>query len=117
VKQDLQTLLQQLKQQQDPTDTILSLLKEILAGNASKSQVGAFLFALGQLSPTAQLLASVSTELSSHALPLPSCSLEIVDIVGTGGDGMNTFNVSTASGFIAAAAGCCVAKVIFIFLL
>jgi hypothetical protein len=113
VKQDLQSLLHQVKHQEDCTATVLSLLKEVLAGNASKSQVGAFLFALGQLSPSAQLLAAVSSELSSHALPLPlvSCPEVIVDIVGTGGDGMNTFNVSTASGFIAAAAGCCVAKV------
>ena len=89
----------------DDASTALNL---IMSGEATDAQIGAFLVYLEFIQPTPEILASISAVLLKYSFASPiNCS----DIVGTGGDGHNTFNVSTASAIIAAGAGCKVAKV------
>lgn len=91
------------------SDQIIACIQEIMSGTAPSSQVGAFLFALrgDRISPDV-LLASAKA-MSSFAIP---CAVggPVIDVVGTGGDSVDTFNASTAAAFVVAAAGGRVAK-------
>ncbi|KAJ3043645.1 anthranilate phosphoribosyltransferase [Rhizophlyctis rosea] len=90
---------------------------QIMAGDATDAQVAAFLLSLkfqGKENDPA-IIAAVASAMRDAALqvefPADRVLAEsLVDIVGTGGDGHNTFNVSTAAGIVAAGAGCKVAK-------
>ncbi|KAJ2796926.1 anthranilate phosphoribosyltransferase, partial [Coemansia furcata] len=95
-------------------------LRSIMRGEASDAQMGGFLTAL-KLRGVARepgMIAALAQEMLSNAL-IPHIELDnktredfgvIADIVGTGGDGWNTFNISTTSSLVAAAAGLTVAK-------
>lgn len=92
-------------------DQMHALMRQIMTGDASDAQVGALLMGLAMKGETATEIgaaAQVMRELMNRVTP--SVADGIVDIVGTGGDGANLFNVSTASSFVAAAAGAHVAK-------
>jgi anthranilate phosphoribosyltransferase len=87
------------------------VMRTIMTGGATPAQIGGFLIGLRMKGETVKEIAaaaSVMRELASGVAigDLPNT----VDIVGTGGDASGTFNVSTASMFVAAAAGCHVAK-------
>ena len=86
---------------------------EIMNGNANNSQIGAFLMVLKLLGKETQpeYIAAVAEAMRNASLPIKS-TYQVIDIVGTGGDGKNTFNVSTASSIVVAGAGCKVAKVL-----
>ncbi|KAJ3304961.1 anthranilate phosphoribosyltransferase [Kappamyces sp. JEL0829] len=84
-----------------------------MAGKLSPSQIGAFLTSLKLLGleTNPHYITAVAKAMRDAALPIAfPANLTIVDIVGTGGDGQDTFNVSTASSIVAAGAGCKVAK-------
>jgi anthranilate phosphoribosyltransferase len=83
---------------------------EILRG-ADEIQVGSLLTLLRARGETAHEIAGMVQAMNDacRAVPLPS-SLKLLDIVGTGGDGADTINISTASVVLAAACGCIVAK-------
>jgi anthranilate phosphoribosyltransferase len=84
---------------------------EIMSGQSSDAKTAAFLVALRMKGETATEIAaaaSVMRELAS-VVTLPVSS-DVLDIVGTGGDGVSSFNVSTAASFVCAAAGAKVAK-------
>ncbi|KAJ1801224.1 anthranilate phosphoribosyltransferase [Coemansia sp. RSA 2399] len=95
-------------------------LRSILRGEASGAQIGGFLTALKLrgMEWDPKMIASLATESYRHALKPTLETREknreqfgmVVDIVGTGGDGWNTFNISTTSSLVAAAAGLQVAK-------
>jgi anthranilate phosphoribosyltransferase len=92
-------------------DQMHALMRQIMTGDASDAQVGALLMGLAMKGETATEIgaaAQVMRELMNRVTPNVEGS--VVDIVGTGGDGANLFNVSTASSFVAAAAGAHVAK-------
>ena len=86
-----------------------SVMGEIMEGEATPAQLGAFLTALRLKGETAQEIAGMATVMREKALRV-EVSGPLVDSVGTGGDGQNTFNISTAAAFVAAAAGLKVAK-------
>ncbi len=83
-------------------------LEEIMTGNATPAQIGAFLAGMRLRGESPEVIAAGLTVMQTHAEP---CRVEnVIDICGTGGDGIDTINVSTAAGFVVAAAGVRVAK-------
>ncbi|VAW24422.1 Anthranilate phosphoribosyltransferase [hydrothermal vent metagenome] len=84
-------------------------LGEIMDGKASEAQTGAFLMGLCTKGETASEIGSAVALLRKKMVPVEAPA-NAMDIVGTGGDGMGTYNISTASSIIVAAAGIPVAK-------
>ena len=83
--------------------------EDIMTGEATPAQIGAFLIALRLNGETVDEIAGMAKVMREKALRVVGDG-ELLDVVGTGGDGMRTFNVSTASAFVAASAGVKVAK-------
>jgi anthranilate phosphoribosyltransferase len=91
----------------EPT-TAAAVLNEIIEGNASEAQAAAFLIALRTKGETVGEIAGLASVLRARAVKVDAGD-GLVDTAGTGG-GRPTFNVSTTAAFIAAGAGCRVAK-------
>ena len=92
-------------------DEMLHLFRQIMSGEMSPTMVAALTMGLrvkketiGEIAAAAQVMREFSTK-----VPMADTT-NLLDIVGTGGDGAHTFNISTASMFVAAAAGARVAK-------
>jgi anthranilate phosphoribosyltransferase len=83
-------------------------MQTIMSGEATPAQIGAFLAALRVLGETPEVVAACAKVMQAHAEPIPV--EDVVDVVGTGGDGIDTFNVSTAAALVVAGAGARVAK-------
>ena len=83
-------------------------LEVIMAGDATAAQIGAFLTGLRMQGETPSLIAACLQVTQRHAEQVPADN--VMDIVGTGGDGIDTFNVSTAAALVVAGAGVRVAK-------
>jgi anthranilate phosphoribosyltransferase len=81
-----------------------------MTGTTTSAQVGAFLTALKMKGETASEIVGLARVMREKALRVQSQWPELLDTCGTGGDGMQTFNVSTGAAFIAAGAGAKVAK-------
>ncbi len=87
-----------------------AVMKEIMTGEATPAQVGAFLVALRMKGETIDEVSGAAQVMRELATPVSIDVEFMVDTCGTGGDGANLFNVSTASAFVVAAAGGHVAK-------
>src|ERR1700722_12152190 len=87
----------------------VKLLEEILAPNANSLQIAAFLALLHAKKETANELAGFVSALKNKMVTVPT-EHKVLDIVGTGGDGANTVNISTGSAILAAGCGIKVAK-------
>jgi anthranilate phosphoribosyltransferase len=85
-------------------------MREIMQGDATQAQIAGFLVALRAKGETADEIAGCAEAMREHALPVHPTRDDLVDTAGTGGDGANTFNISTAAALVAAAAGAGVAK-------
>ncbi|WP_417663107.1 anthranilate phosphoribosyltransferase [Pseudomonas sp.] len=108
IKQALNRIVSQLDLS---TEEMQDVMREIMTGQCTEAQIGAFLMGMRMKSETIDEIVgavSVMRELASHVV-LPTLD-HVVDVVGTGGDGANIFNVSTAASFVVAAAGGKVAK-------
>ena len=100
-------------------DEMVDLMRQIMRGEVSPTMVAALLAGLrvkketvGEIAAAAQVMREMAAKvpLPWHETPGVDSNRHLVDIVGTGGDGSNTFNISTASMFVVAAAGARVAK-------
>jgi len=83
---------------------------EIMRGEATQAQIAGFLVALRAKGETADEIAGCAEAMREHVLQVRPARADLVDIVGTGGDGANTFNISTAAALVAAGAGAAIAK-------
>jgi anthranilate phosphoribosyltransferase len=82
----------------------------IMAGEATQAQIAGFLVALRAKGETADEIAGCAEAMREHVLRVTPTRTDLVDVVGTGGDGANTYNISTAAALVTAAAGAAVAK-------
>src|SRR5579863_1300260 len=81
----------------------------MMTGNATPSQMGAFLMALRLRGETVEEITGAARTMRAKALPI-AAPPGAIDTVGTGGDGAQTFNISTAAALVVAACGVPVAK-------
>ncbi len=91
-------------------DEVKAVIEQITEGRATNAQIAAFLTALRMKGETVQEITAAAYVMKNKCIPLNINVSETIDIVGTGGDCRGTFNISTAAAFIAAGAGCHVAK-------
>ncbi|WP_158070253.1 anthranilate phosphoribosyltransferase [Mycobacterium sp. IS-836] len=87
-------------------------MDQIMTGNAAPAQIAAFAVAMKMKGPTSAEVSELADVMLSHALRMPADAIrdDTVDIVGTGGDGVNTVNLSTMAAIVVAAAGVPVVK-------
>ena len=92
-------------------DEMVELMRQVMRGEVSPAMTAAILTGLRVKKETVGEIAAAATVLREFARPVEVADRTgLVDIVGTGGDGAHTFNISTASMFVVAAAGAKVAK-------
>ncbi|WP_240125782.1 anthranilate phosphoribosyltransferase [Thermomonas alba] len=92
-------------------DEMVDLMRQIMRGEVSPAMTAAILTGLRVKKETVDEIAAAATVMREFALPVEVADkTHLVDIVGTGGDGAHTFNISTCAMFVAAAAGARVAK-------
>jgi anthranilate phosphoribosyltransferase len=91
-------------------DQMQVVMRQMMSGEATDAQIGGLLVALRMKGETAEEIAGAAQVMRELATPVEVSDPHLVDLVGTGGDGANLFNVSTGASFVVAAAGAKVAK-------
>ncbi len=89
---------------------VCKLMQEVLEGNCRDVELAALLVALRCKGETSVELAAAAAVLREHMVPVCTGRSDLLDTCGTGGDGLGTFNVSTATALVVAGAGVPVAK-------
>jgi anthranilate phosphoribosyltransferase len=89
---------------------MMRAMEEVMEGKATSAQIAAFITALRMKGETVEEVTGAARIMRQKATRIDARSAIIVDTCGTGGDGMNTFNISTTTAFVVAAAGITVAK-------
>ncbi len=108
---NIQAALERVSENQDlSTDEMVDVMRQIMSAGATDVQIGAFLLGLRIKGETIDEISGGVKVLREFASGVEVSGPYLVDIVGTGGDGANLFNVSTAASFVVAAAGGRVAK-------
>ena len=85
-------------------------MTEIMEGRATAAQIAALLMAWRMKGETTEEMTGMVEAIRAAAVPYPGSGENLVDVVGTGGDGVGTFNISTGAALVAAGAGAKVAK-------
>jgi len=86
------------------------VMRQVMSGDATDAQIGGLLVALRMKGESTEEIAGAAEIMRELATPVHVSHPHLVDLVGTGGDGANLFNVSTGASFVVAAAGAKVAK-------
>lgn len=108
---DMKQALNTVVSRQDLTEEqMMAVMKTIMTGEATDAQIGGFLVALRMKGETIDEITGAARVMRELATPVSINDDHLVDTCGTGGDGANIFNVSTAAAFVVAAAGGKVAK-------
>lgn len=108
---NMQEAIRTVTERQDLTPgQMTTVMRLIMTGEATPAQIGGFLIGLRMKGETVDEIAAAAQVMRELATGVKVTGEHVVDIVGTGGDATNTFNVSTACTFVVAAAGGRVAK-------
>ena len=108
---DMQTAIASVIENKDlDAEQMTEVMTLIMTGQATPSQIGGFLIGLRMKGETVNEIAAAAGVMRKLATPVSVVGEHIVDTCGTGGDGASTFNISTASAIVTAAAGAQVAK-------
>jgi len=104
--------LGQLLERQDLThEAMLGVMHQVMGGELTQAQIAAFLIALRAKGETVDEIAAAAMVMRELSIKVDiQDKAHLIDTCGTGGDGIQTFNVSTVSAFVAAASGAKVAK-------
>ncbi|OIR01390.1 anthranilate phosphoribosyltransferase [mine drainage metagenome] len=106
-----QALVRLIEQREIFYDEMLSLMRQIMGGEVSPVQIAGILIGLRVKKETIGEISAAAFVMREFATQVPVTQREhLVDTCGTGGDAAHTFNISTSSAFVAAAAGARVAK-------
>ena len=92
------------------SDEAYEALSVVMRGEATGAQIGALLVALRMKGETAEEIGGFARAMRESAVRIPTRHENVVDTCGTGGDRVETFNISTAAAFVAAGAGVPIAK-------
>jgi len=108
---DMPTAIRTVMARQDlSSEEMTSVMNTIMTGQATPAQIGGFLVGLHMKGETIDEIAAAAQVMRKLATGVKVSGEHVVDIVGTGGDNLRTFNISTACCFVVAAAGGKVAK-------
>lgn len=108
---EYKVLLSKLIKRQDLSETEASeAVEQILNGQWTEGQIGAFLGALACKGEVVDEVAGAARAMRRKAIRIQALGKVVMDTCGTGGDGSNTFNISTTTAFVVAGAGVAVAK-------
>ena len=106
----IQEAIAKLTRKEDLTyEEAKGVMEEMMDGTATQAQMGGFLMALGMQGETIEEITAFATVMRDKGVKIKP-QREVIDIVGTGGDQVGTFNISTTSAFVVAAGGVPVAK-------
>ncbi|MDG2460852.1 MAG: anthranilate phosphoribosyltransferase [Luminiphilus sp.] len=105
-----QALRQLVAGQSLSRESMRAVMRRVMTGEASDAQIGALLMALRIKGETIDEITGAAEVMRELVTPVTFDDTHLIDLVGTGGDGANLFNVSTAATFVASAAGAVVAK-------
>ena len=106
---DLLTLI--IERHDLPHDAMLAAMRALMSGEWTPAQIASFLIALRMKGESVTEIAAAAEVMRELSTKVPLAGVDyLVDTCGTGGDGAHTFNISTASAFVAAACGARVAK-------
>ncbi|MBE0579244.1 anthranilate phosphoribosyltransferase [Devosia sp.] len=107
---DIKAALNKIASRKDLTgEEMRAVMRTIMAGEATPSQIGAFLMGMRVKGETVVEIAAAVSIMREQMIPVVT-SDDAIDIVGTGGDGAGTLNISTASAIVVASCGVPVAK-------
>lgn len=104
-----EAILKLTKKEDIGYDMAKEVMNEIMSGQASEVQKSAYLTALSMKGETIEEITGSAQEMRNHCIRLLH-DMDVLEIVGTGGDGSNSFNISTTSSIVIAAGGIPVAK-------
>ena len=108
---DMQAAIRAVTERRDlSAEKMTAVMRTIMTGEATPAQIGGFLIGLRMKGESVDEIAAAAKVMRELATGVKVTGENVVDIVGTGGDAINTFNVSTACTFVVAAAGGTVAK-------
>lgn len=108
---DMQAAIRAVTERQNlSAEQMQAVMRLVMTGAATPAQIGGFLIGLRMKGETVDEIAAAARVMRELATPVPVQADHVVDTCGTGGDASRTFNISTASAFVAAAAGVRVAK-------
>ncbi len=107
----IKDILSKLISQRDLTEEEMNaVMEKLFSGELTSAQIGAFVSALATKGETFEELAGAARAMKNKATRIQVIAPVVVDTCGTGGDGLETFNISTTSAFVIAGCGVVVAK-------